>query len=177
MTLCPTLTTERLTLRAHTMGDLSALVALFATDRAQYMDGPLNSVDAWRLLAADVALWSLQGIGPWGIERTSDGAFLGQVAITHPPYFPEPEIGWTLLAEAEGMGYAQEAAQAALDWAWDTGRFSSLVSYIDPPNKRSIALAERLAAELDPNADAPSEGDLVYRHTPATSRTVNGARP
>jgi len=46
----------------------------------------------------------------------------------------------------------------------ETKAISSLVSYIDPENSRSIALAERLGAWPDEFATADDETDLVYRH-------------
>ncbi len=66
--------------------------------------------------------------------------------------------------EGEGKGYAFEAANAVLDWAFLTREMPTLVSYIAPQNARSIALAERLGATRDTEAKAPNEGDLVYRH-------------
>ncbi|MBU2960584.1 GNAT family N-acetyltransferase [Citreicella sp. C3M06] len=164
----PVLHTPRLTLRGHTMADLTALCALLGTDRACYMGGAVSHLDAWRWMASEVAMWDLMGHGAWGIE-TRDGVFLGQVGICQPPHFPECEIGWTLLETAEGKGYAFEAATAALHWAWSQG-FGTLVSYVDPANTRSRALAERLGAIHDPAAPLP-DGDtpddcLVFRHNP-----------
>lgn len=160
----PVLRTQRLVLRPHTATDIDALVTLMGTDRSVYMDGPLDPLPAWRWLMSDNALWQTTGFGPWGVERQSDGAFVGQVNVARPPNFPELELGWTLLADFEGHGYAAEAAIAARDWAYDQG-VTSLVSYIDPDNHRSIALAERLGALLDTEAPRPDgDGCLVYRH-------------
>lgn len=164
----PTLHTPRLTLRAHVMADLDALCGVFESDRARFMGGPVPRREAWRWLASEVAMWDLMGHGAWGIER-KDGTFLGQIGILRPPHFPERELGWTLLEGAEGQGYAQEAATAALHWAWAQG-WDTLVSYITPGNSRSIALAERLGATHDPEAPLP-EGETaaetaVYRHRP-----------
>ncbi|MBV2359723.1 GNAT family N-acetyltransferase [Thalassococcus sp. CAU 1522] len=164
----PVIDTPRLRLRGHTMADLDALCDLFASDRARHMGGPIPRKQAWRWLASEVAMWDLMGHGAWGIE-TRDGTFVGQVGILRPPHFPEPEIGWTLLADGEGKGYATEAAVAVLDWAWARS-FDTLVSYIDPSNGRSIALAERLGAEHDPDAALPDgethDETVVYRHRP-----------
>ena len=162
----PTLHTERLTLRAHTASDLEALCDLFETERSAYMGGPIARKAAWRWIASEVAMWELMGHGSWGIE-TKDGTFLGQIGILKPPHFTEAEIGWTLLEEAEGKGYATEAAKAVLAWGWGNG-FDTLVSYIDPGNARSIALATRLGATRDEDAILP-EGETddethVYRH-------------
>ena len=76
----------------------------------------------------------------------------GQVAVTHPPHFPETELGWFLLDGYERRGLAFEAASAARDYAFRSIHPASLVSYIHRDNSRSIALAERLGAVSDPNA-------------------------
>ena len=64
----------------------------------------------------------------------------------------------------EGQGYATEAASALRAYVYDNEILKTLVSYIDPRNDRSIALAERMGAALDPNAKEPDPGCLVYRH-------------
>ena len=173
MPAAPVITTARLRLRGHTMADLDALCDLFQSDRAQFMGGPVPRKDAWRWLASEVAMWDLLGHGAWGLE-TRDGDFIGQVGVLRPPHFPEVELGWTLLEQAEGKGYAFEAASAALHWAWEQG-FETLVSYITPGNSRSIALAQRLGAVHDPDAALP-DGEtpaetIVYRHSPDTDGT------
>jgi RimJ/RimL family protein N-acetyltransferase len=83
-----------------------------------------------------------------------------------PEGWPEQEIGWSLWsAEAEGRGFALEAAQAARGYAYGDLGWPTAVSYIRPENRRSIALAQRLGAVLDPDAATPDDSDdLVYRH-------------
>lgn len=63
-----------------------------------------------------------------------------------------------------------EAAAALRDWAFATLSLSSLVSYFDPANSRSIAVAERLGAVRDDNAPRQDAEDVVYRHLPPGSR-------
>ena len=51
------------------------------------------------------------------------------------------------------------------DFAFGTLGWTTLVSFIDPENNRSIALAERLGAACDDRIDHPDGGlTLVYRH-------------
>ncbi|WP_299686275.1 GNAT family N-acetyltransferase [uncultured Tateyamaria sp.] len=168
MTQAPTITTARLTLRAHEMADFQPLYDLFATDRARYMGGPVPAKKMWYWIAAEVGSWSLKGIGSWGLVRNDDGAFMGQIGINEPHHFPEPELGWTLLEPFEGHGYASEAATAALNWWWAQDRADTLVSYIHPDNERSITLAERLGARHDATAPLPAgetaAETAVYRH-------------
>ena len=56
------------------------------------------------------------------------------------------------------------AAEAARTHVFETLGWDTAVSYIDPQNARSIALAERLGAVRDDSAARPHPDDLVYRH-------------
>lgn len=167
MTTAPTIETQRLRLRTHRIADFDAYADVFASDRASYM-GQLKRRQAWFSFCSDVAQWALFGHGAWGIERLEDGRFVGQVALLKPDHFPELELGWMLTAEGEGHGYAFEAAQIVRDYAYAEMGRDTLVSYIDPNNTRSIALAERLGALRDDTAARPDgeslEETVVYRH-------------
>jgi hypothetical protein len=128
------------------------------------------------MFCADHAQWSLLGCGALMIEHRDTGECLGQVGINHGPLFPEWELGWLVYPEAEGHGFAFEAATALRAWARETRKLETLVSYIDPANLRSIRLAERLGATLDPQAARPDPGDLVYRHFEYFSESATALR-
>jgi RimJ/RimL family protein N-acetyltransferase len=89
-----------------------------------------------------------------------------------PVGIPEPEFSYTLWRAAdEGRGLMSEAAAEAMRWTWEAVRPPSLVSYIDPANARSAALAARLGAALDPAAEPSEPGIHVYRHHAPAART------
>jgi RimJ/RimL family protein N-acetyltransferase len=162
----PTLRTGRLILRAPVMEDFPAYARLMASPRAIHMGGPFDTRAAWGLFCHDVALWELFGHGALMVDLTATGECVGQVGINHGPLFPEKELGWQVYEAHEGRGYATEAAQALRDWAFATLGLRTLVSYIDPANTRSAAVAERLGAVLDQTAPTQDPDDLVYRHMP-----------
>lgn len=162
MTIAPTITGDRVRLRAHVISDMDAFEAFFASDRANHVDAPGNRTHLWYGFASEVGSWALMGMGGWAIEV--GGELAGQVAVTHPPHFAEPELGWILFDGFEGRGIAYEAADLALDYTWAAIQPASLVSYIDHRNTRSIALAKRLGAVLDPDAAKHDDADVVYRH-------------
>ena len=163
--IAPQLRTDRLLLRPHCVEDFGRLAAAYETPRSKHIGGPLTRAEAWRGFASDVGSWALLGFGAWAIELRQDGSYLGQLGLNHPADFPEREIGWLLWEEFEGHGYAFEAAMRARDFAYGELGWSTIVSYIDPDNVRSIGLAERMGAAVDPNAPTPNnEGCLVYRH-------------
>ena len=164
MTSIPEPHTERLTLRAPTRHDWPFFLALLESERAGYMGGPYSAEGAGGAFCHGIALWSLYGVGALSIELRDTGQWIGQVEINQGLRFPEAELGWQIIAEAEGEGFASEAASALRDWTFKNRTFKSLVSYIDPENLPSIRLAERLGAELDHSAKPQDPTDLVYRH-------------
>jgi RimJ/RimL family protein N-acetyltransferase len=159
----PTLETERLVLRAPRREDFAAYEAFMLSPRSHVADATPRKV--WHLFATEFFGWCLEGSGHWIIERR-DGIVIGVTGISHPSYYPEPEMGWALYDGYEGQGYATEAAKAARDWA--RARLASLVSYTHASNARSVAVAERLGAAHDPDAPTPVDVDRasfrVYRH-------------
>lgn len=162
----PTLQTERLILRSYHLRDFDALAHFFTTGRAQYVDGPQSRARVWAGFTGDMGQWHILGFGPWMIEERDTGRAIGGVGINFPDDYPEREIGWILYDGFEGRGYALEAALAARDYAFNTLGWETLVSYIDPRNERSIALAKKMGAVRDETAPTPN-GDpcLVYRHS------------
>jgi len=164
--ITPNLYTARLTLRPLTIADHPAYAAFMASPRSIYMGGPYDPNKTWGWFCHDAGQWALFGFGGLMIDATATGETIGCVSINHGPLFPEPELGWFLYDGHEGRGYATEAACALRDWAFATRGLPTLVSYIDPPNHASAAVALRLGATLDPDAPRQprDEGDLVYRH-------------
>jgi ribosomal-protein-alanine N-acetyltransferase len=87
------------------------------------------------------------------------------VGILYPEDWPEPEIAWSLFAEAEGRGIAYEAAQVARRYAYETLGWTTIISCVKPENTRSAALARRLGARPDGHHDHPMIGRLhIWRH-------------
>lgn len=162
--IAPTLSTERLMLRAPRLDDFEHWAAFYASARSRHEGGPLDRRAAYRRWAADVALWSLRGYGAFGIEDRASGAYLGEVGVYQPEGFPGPELGWFVVPEAEGRGIASEAARAVMVWLRETFGWDEIVSIIEPENTRSIALAHRLGGVTDARAPGITAGDVVIRH-------------
>lgn len=160
----PTLTTERLTLSAPELADFEHWAAFFASPRAVHERGVMARDAAWRVWASDVALWQLRGYGPFRVSDRTTGAYIGEVGIYQPDGYPGPELGWFVLPEAEGKGYAAEAARAVMSWARDSLGLTRLINIIDPENSRSIALGLRLGGVIDPDAEGEDPGDVVIVH-------------
>lgn len=59
------------------------------------------------------------------------------------------EIGWVLHPQAQGVGYATEAARALLDLAFDRLGAHRVVAQLDARNTASARLCERLGMRLE----------------------------
>lgn len=163
------LTTPRLTLRPPAMADFEGFAAFLSTERSRFVGGPGADRNAsWRAFAHLAGMWHLRGYGPFAVVL--DGEAIGMAGPWHPIGIPEPELSYTLWSGAhEGRGLMAEAMAEAVRWSWAQG-LPTLVSYIDPANARSIALARRLGAALDPAAEPAEPGVHVYRHPAPSAR-------
>ena len=143
--MIPHLETERLVLREWRAADFDWVAALHADDEVmKFLGGTMERGDAWRALAATIGQWSLRGYGTWAVERKSDHKLVGRVGLIHPDGWPQVEVGWTLARPFWGQGYASEAAQAALNYAFLTLPVERMISCIDSENRASQSVAARI---------------------------------
>ncbi len=147
----PVIETERLRLRGFRASDLDAQAAAMA-DPAMVVHlggSPFSREDTWRKILASPGLWALLGYGYWVVERRDDGAYLGQVGFADfkrdmaPGIEGLPEMGWIMAPQAQGRGYATEAALAALAWADQAPGGGEIVAIIGHANAASIRIAEK----------------------------------
>lgn len=142
------LDTERLSLREFTPLDAPFLLRLVNQPGwiRNINDPGVRSVDdalAWaagRLFKA----YREQGHGFWAMERRDDGTLLGMCGLFKRPALPEPDLGYALLAEHEGRGYALEAARACVGHARDAFGWTKLMAITALDNPGSVALLGKL---------------------------------
>lgn len=171
MTVVPVLETERLILRAAEMRDFEAYADYCASDRSRTVGGPFTRDSAFSRLCAIAGQWQIYGYGRWIIADKDTDAALGTTGVFHPVTWPEPEIAWTVFADAEGKGIALEAATAARDHVYDVLGWPTVISCITDDNTRSIALAERMGARRDGSFVHPEYGPLnIWRHVAPEDR-------
>jgi len=171
----PTLNTARLTLRALSNSDFPAIAAFYASDRAIHVGGPATEEQSWRMLAAELGHWQLRGYGRWAVVDTATDAFVGIIGPWNPLGWPEPEIGWDLMNGFEGMGYATEAAKAALEYAYQTLGWKTAISLVSPPNDGSRKVAQRMGATQEGMFTHERHGTLeVWRHLSPDALTGGG---
>ena len=150
----PVVETARLRLRQWRSIDIAPYTAMLAdplTARFITVDGNpvIDEMTGWRHSVVMAGHWSLHGAGMFAVEEKSSGKFIGRVGPWFPPGWPDFEIGWGIAGEAQGKGYAVEAARASIDWAFATFEIRQVIHCIDRENTASQGVARRLGAEKD----------------------------
>lgn len=148
------LETERLLLRPWQSEDSEAFAQLNANvEVMRYFPHTLSKRESDELLAKFQARFETQGgWGLWAtIEKTS-GAFIGFVGLNRPeyalPFSPCVEVSWRLLPDFWGKGYAIEAANAALKFAFDALNLDEVVAFTTLNNTPSQRVMQRLKMQL-----------------------------
>jgi len=167
----PRIETERLILRAFRAGDLDPYAATLADEEVmRHMGGkPMIREDSWRRMLGGIGMWTTLGMGPWAVERKSDGAMVGHCGFfqfhrdMQPAILGEPEMGWIFDRSVHGQGIAYEACAAALVWAEEAIGADSYPAIIDLDNVASIKLAERLGFVRQPDGIYRGEAIAFYR--------------
>ena len=165
--------TERLILRPWEDRDRSVLRAQCDDPDVMRFLLPVEDDAAFEAMLGRLSSWHKDhGYTFWVLERRADGVVLGICGLKQgapdTPIENMIEIGWRLGSAHWGQGYAREAAQASLDWAWANLDVDEIVAITVQANGGSWGLMERLGMTRDIGGefDHPlvAEGNPLRRH-------------
>jgi len=146
----PELETPRLKLIAPTIEHLGMHQRLYTDDAVmQYLGGAMDRTDIWERLAATVGHWHLRGYGMWAVQEKSTGDVIGRAGLRYPDGTPGIEAGWVFSRDSWGKGYATEAADATLTYAFEHLELERVNAVIHRDNIGSQQVANRLGMEID----------------------------
>jgi len=98
-----------------------------------------------------------RGFGLWVLEEKTSGEFVGYTGLSIPRFeshfTPTVEVGWRLVSEHWGKGYATEAGRRSLQFGFEDAGLTEIVSFTVPANEPSRAVMRRLGMTHDPNDD------------------------
>jgi RimJ/RimL family protein N-acetyltransferase len=141
----PTLTTERLVLRAPEAADFPVYRDFFGdAEASHFYGGPMEADRAWRVLATDLGHWALRGYGRWSIVEKASGAMVGGCGLWWPEAYPRSELTWWIIPSARRNGYAIEASRAAVRFGYDTLGWELVETHMNDENVAARLLAQKL---------------------------------
>lgn len=140
---------ERLTLDLLRAADFGALYELQSDpDVCRYLlYEPRSREKVAEVLERDAATTRLENPGDYLQPAIRvEGVLVGTMYLELHRAEPDrtAEIGWILATEAQGHGYAEEAARLLLDAAFGEIGLHRVYAELDPRNEASVALCERL---------------------------------
>ncbi|MFC3025115.1 GNAT family N-acetyltransferase [Vibrio zhugei] len=143
--------TERLLLRQWTDHDKRPYVRLTSDLQVmRYFPAPLSRAQSDEQAEHIQTLIAKNGWGFWAVELKSTGEFIGFVGLHYQdqdsglPHAPMFEIGWRLDARHWRQGYATEAAQRALWFAFEELKADKVYAFTAIQNVPSQAVMKKL---------------------------------
>lgn len=156
--------TDRLILRPPQRKDIEPWAAMMADEEvARYIGGVQARSIVWRGLMCMAGAWELEGFAMFSVIEKASGRWLGRLGPWMPEGWPGTEVGWSIVRDAWGTGYATEGAIAATDWAFDKLGWTEVIHTINPANAASKAVAQRLGSTYmrQGRLPAPFDADEV----------------
>lgn len=109
-----------------------------------------NESDARRYIEeGPVRMYSRHGFGLHLVALKEGGAPIGLCGLIKRDTLPDVDLGFALLPEHWGKGYAQEAAGAALKDGWDKHGLKRVIAITSRDNGTSIRLLQKLGFRLE----------------------------
>jgi len=150
--------TSRLRIRSWRDDDFEAYAAMNADPRVMEFYPSVVSRDESRVRFERYRAGAAErGYAFWPVEVLGGAAFIGMVGLADPDFaahfMPAVEIGWRLVAEHWGRGYATEAARATLAFGFERLALPEIVSFTTVANVRSRRVMEKIGMQRLPDED------------------------
>ena len=120
----------------------------------------LKSAQAY-ILAGPVASYQAFGYGLYLLELLESKIPIGICGLIKRDFLQYSDLGFALLPEYCGKGYAFEAAQVTVELARDKFQMTKIVAFTAIDNRRSIKLLEKLGMSFDRCINLPDDDDQV----------------
>jgi carbohydrate kinase (thermoresistant glucokinase family) len=134
-----------------------------------------TTADVLRQLAAH---WEAHGFGYWMASHAETRDFVGRGGLRRVVIagIPEVEIGYALMPEYWGQGYATELARECARIAFEVLGRDDVVAFTLPTNQRSRAVMERLGMTFEREMIWMNLPHVLYRLTAAAWRSRRADR-
>ncbi|SPH22931.1 hypothetical protein ASD8599_03678 [Ascidiaceihabitans donghaensis] len=142
-----TIATTRLILTPFRPAHEDALFAMNSDPQVMRYLGPEQSRDDVRAsIARQKERWAKHGFGWWSVFLKDTDTQIGAACLQHLAHDEANplEIGWRLMPQFHGKGYATEAGQAAMDFGFGAAGQDYICAVADVPNEASQNVMKRL---------------------------------
>ncbi len=118
--------------------------------------------DARRYLEkGPIAMYARRGFGLYRVELRATGEPIGICGLIKREALEDVDLGYALLQEFRGKGYARESAAAVLELGWTTFHLGRIVAISSKDNRSSAKLLGKLGFRLERMARLKADADEV----------------
>jgi RimJ/RimL family protein N-acetyltransferase len=143
--------TERTIVREFKREDFDDFATIFTDfDVMRYVENnqPMTPLEARRYFDKTLSSYRQNGFGCWAVYAKADNGLIGCTGLEYLPDSWDVELIYILKKSNWGKGVASEISTATLRYAFDCCGLLELCATIDPNNKPSIRIAEKLGMEF-----------------------------
>lgn len=160
----PLFESERLVFRPMTKADLPKLIKLNADEEVMRFFPKTMTSEETEIFFDKVQQHQVEhGYSLYGVSLKETNEFIGIIGLLNVNFEHdiqgEVEIGWRLLKEYWGMGYASEGAKAVLDYGFHTLGLNQIYAFTAAINTPSENVMKRLGMKLLNPFDHPKVAD------------------
>lgn len=157
------LKTARLCIRPFTLDDAAFILRLLNEPSfiENIADKGVRDLEGARSYLRDgpLASYARHGFGLWRVGLAGDGTPIGMAGVLKRDYLDDIDIGYALLPEFCGAGYALEATSAVLAYARNRVGARRVVAIVADHNERSIKLLHKLGFEGEGTVRIPGDSE------------------
>jgi [ribosomal protein S5]-alanine N-acetyltransferase len=105
------------------------------------------------------------GFGFWLMRLKSTGEPVGMCGFAKRPGLDDPDVGFALLPEYEGQGYAFEAAKACMEYASTKMKIVVIKAITAKTNVRSQKLLEKIGLKFEKLITLPNDKEEIMLYS------------
>lgn len=144
--------TERLVLRSWALSDVEGAFSLWSDPEVmKFVGNGLPSHDRAEALSwveRAIAYEEKNGFCRWAVEDRLTGQLTGSCGFLYQDKDSEVDLGYYILREHWGKGYATEIATACLTYGFEELMLTEIVASVDTRHLRSKRVLEKLGFEF-----------------------------
>ena len=159
--------TKHLYLREYQKDDFLSLHEIFSdAETMQYYPAPFTIEKTKNWIETNQRRYLQDGFGLWAVCLKDTDEVIGDCGLTKQLVEGnfEVEIGYHINKKHWGKGYATEAANGCKEFGFNLG-FNKLICIINPQNKQSIRVAEKIGFKFDKESFVFNKLHRIYALT------------
>lgn len=169
--------TARLELHKLTPADVDFIFELLNTPTwiKHIGDRGIKSLEhaADYIITGPMASYNKHGFGLWLMKLKTTQNPIGLCGLIKRDYLDDPDIGFALLPEYTGKGYATEAARGVMHLAFQELNLTKLLAFTSSDNQLSIAVIQKLGMKYMDMISIPNDPEKLMLFGISKTETEN----